>query len=645
VRRKFGLRLGFVMMSMAVTSAGVFALHDFFQTPSWPIYDFFQRKTAVEANGDVVLIYITQSALDQAHKDAGYNFPWPREIWGQLLDVAKKLEAKSVTFDINFATDSMYGAADDESFNSAIKRNLIPVVMPGPDGARMTQGPNARITKDLGPLLSLGATTGPQESDGVYRFMPAEINGHKTLAFAREQAPHDRWLKFYRNLPWVDVYSLFNIYAGLKSDELANVESKLRGKHWVIGGAAPGLLDLKPLPTNPHAPGPEIHATALANSLEHREVRFFSATEDAVAALIGGIFTFGVLMFSATPIPALVGASVLSIFGPFAISALAWSQGFWFNPLPTLTVTGGVALFILGVRFQLEWRERQRLAKSVENSMSSDMVDLIRSGKIKLSRFGERREISIFFCDLSGFTTISETLDASVLVEVLNLYMQETVDLIFKNRGFVDKFIGDAVMAIWGAPVEDQKSHAKRALEAAIRFQDSFATFREKARELIGESANELTARVGAHTGTAIVGNIGANSRYNYTAIGDPVNLASRLEGLGKQYDCELLISEELLIAAHRITDPSFIELDLIAVKGKSTPTRIYTYEPSGLAKSSYSKALDFYRRARFAEALEIFDTIVDFDPARKMVDRCRSAVKNGVPKSYREGVWHFDEK
>lgn len=643
-------RGGFVLLASALTAAGVFALHDFFQTPAWPVYDLFQRTTALEKSNDVALVYITQTSLDQTDRESGYKFPWPREIWGQLLDVAKKLDAKSVTFDIGFATDSMYGAADDESFNAAIKRNGLPVVMPGPDGARMKQGPNARIAKDLGALLSLGITTNPQESDGVYRRMPAEVRGYKPLAFAREQDPHEIWMRFYRPgaIPWVDVYSVFNLYAGLKSENLARVETLLRGKHWVIGGAAPGLLDLKPLPTNPHAPGAEIHATALSNLLEHREIRFFSATADAWAAFAGALLTFGTLLFSATPIPALVGASLLSLLGPFAISALAWTQGFWFNPLPTLTVTGCLALGTLGLRFQIEWRERQRLAKTVENSMSSDMVDLVRSGQLKLSRFGERREISIFFSDLSGFTTISETLDASVLVDVLNMYMQETVELIFKNRGFVDKFIGDAVMAIWGAPVDDPEAHANRALEAALGFQDAFERFREKARAVIGDRANELSARVGVHTGTAIVGNIGANSRYNYTAIGDPVNLASRLEGLGKQYDCEFLVSEELLVAARRRQDPAFIELDLIAVKGKSTPTRIFT---GGVAvgpddRAAYAKALDFYRHARFAEALEIFEPLAGrFAPARKMGERCRSALRGGPPKPYREGVWHFDEK
>jgi adenylate cyclase len=643
-----------VLLCSLLTAIGVFAIHNSFQTPAWPVYDYLQRSTALESSSDVALIYITQEALDRAAKDIGYKFPWPREVWGELLDVAKKLDAKSVTFDIGFSSASMYGVADDDSFNTSIKRNQIPVIMPGPDGAKMTEGPNARIAKDLGPLLILGATNNPQESDGIYRRMPVEIRGHRSLAFAREPQPepasHDIWMKFYRQdgIPWVDVYSLFNVYAGLKSDALTKVENTLRGKHWIIGGAAPGLLDLKPLPTNPRAPGPEIHATALSNLIEHHEIKFFSASDDAVAAFAGALLTFAVLIFSATPIPALAGASLLALIGPFAISALVWLMGYWFNPLPTLTVTGTLALVTLGLRFQVEWRQRQRLAKSVENSMSSEMVDLIRLGKLELTRFGERREISIFFCDLSGFTTISESLDAAILVDVLNLYMQETVDLIFKHRGFVDKFIGDAVMAIWGAPVHDPRNHAVDALATAIEFQTAFARFREKAHALIGESANELSARVGVHTGTAIVGNIGAHTRFNYTAIGDPVNLASRLEGLGKQYDCDLLISEEMLIAARCLGDSRFIEVDLIAVKGKSTPTRLFTYDTAVGPddRTQYAKALDFYRHARFAEALASFESVAShFPPARKMAERCRSAIQNGRPKFYRDGVWYFDEK
>ncbi|RYZ67368.1 MAG: hypothetical protein EOP05_17820, partial [Proteobacteria bacterium] len=407
------------------------------------------------------------------------------------------------------------------------------------------------------------------------------------------------------------------------------------------------LLDLKPTPVDPYAPGPIIHATAMANAMDGQQIIPFSASKTALASIAVSIFAFAILLFSATPVPALVGASLVSLLGPLLLSFLLWQSGAWMNPVPVVIGTGLLSLAVLGVRFQLEWRERQRLAKTVENAMSSEMVELVRKGEIHLSRFGERREISIFFCDMSGFTTVSENLEASMLVDVLNLYFNEVVNMIFDNEGFVDKFIGDAVMAIWGAPAIDQADHAKRAVESAVQFSATMQSFRAKARVLIGEAAEGLTARAGVHTGVAIVGHVGSQNRHNYTAIGDSVNLASRLEGIGKQYDCELLVSEDALTAADRMNDRDFIEVDTLAVKGRSKPTRIFTHVPLAPdhERAAYRSALEFYRSGQFAEALNLFEKATSIAPYKKMGDRCRTALSSGTPKSFREGVWHFDEK
>lgn len=641
-------RLGITIACSLLAGAGVYLTGESLQRPAWPVYDLFQRLTAKQEPKDVALVLITQAALDDVQKQNGFNWPWPREFHGALMTVAGKLGAKSVTFDINFATPSSFGLQDDQKFNQAIRDSQVPVVMPGPDGAKMSKGPNATIK--AGANIHEGSTIFQIGSDGVTREMPAIINGKTPLSYALIKAPNSDALKFYKHIEAVDYSNVLHMFRAIEDGKPIPPElgaDKLRGVHWVVGAAAPGMMDLKPTPLDPSAPGPSVHATALANALEQSGVDFLSKTESAMAASVGAFVVFAVLLFTSTPIPALTGAAILTIAGPFVFSFLLWLANCWFNPLAALVNTGVIALIVLATRFQMEWKERQRLAKSIENAMSADMVNMIRKGKLKLARFGERREISIFFCDLSGFTTISENLDAATLVEVLNMYLEETVNLIFLNRGYVDKFIGDAVMALWGAPAIEGENHAVLALESAMQFQDAFAKFRERAKSVVGESANQLSARVGVHSGTAIVGNIGANNRYNYTAIGDPVNLASRLEGLGKQYDAYLLISEEMLIAAQRHGDPRYTELDLIAVKGKSTPTRIFTYDPKASAseKSVYAKALDFYRLARFAEALEIFETIPKFGPAKKMAERCRKLLADGTGKTYQAGVWYFDEK
>ncbi len=656
LKRKF-VRLALVLFGAAFVSVAAYLIAPSFERAAWPIYDFFQKETALETAPEVALIYITQGSLDelQNNPETAITWPWPREIYGLMARVASQLGAKSLTYDIVFSTPSLYGVDDDRAFNQALRDSKMPIVLVGGDGHHV-QYPNADILKDLSSTVRFGVVTVPQEADGVYRRMPSEVNGALPLGYAAVEKPdqHETWLKFYRpgRIPMLEASEVFHLARALEekrplSPELEKVSSALKGRHLMVGAAAPGLLDLKPTSVDPYAPGVLVHATALGNALQKISIQKLEPRSLALISGVVSIAAFLVLLLSSTPVPALIGASIVSIVGPFVLAFAAWRMNMWLNPLPILASTGVLSLAVLGVRFQLEWRERERLAKTVSNAMSPDMVELVRRGDMRLTRFGERREISIFFCDLSGFTTISEKLEASVLVDVLNLYLDEVVNLIFDNNGFVDKFIGDAVMALWGAPVEGQTDHAIRAVQSAVRFSETMEQFRSKARALVGDDAEVLTARAGVHTGVAIVGHIGSQSRHNYTAIGDSVNLASRLEGIGKQYDCEVLLSEDVLVAANRLQDPNFLEVDVIAVKGRSKPTRIFTYvaKADELQREAYREALKRYQAADFKAALEKFEQAKDLLPSKKMADRCRLALTAGVPKSFRSGVWHFDEK
>jgi adenylate cyclase len=305
----------------------------------------------------------------------------------------------------------------------------------------------------------------------------------------------------------------------------------------------------------------------------------------------------------------------------------------------------------LTYRFQTEWRERERLAKSIENSMSTSMVKMIRNGELSLARFGERRTISILFSDLSGFTTLSEQTDPARLVEILNLYLDECVDLVFHHAGYVDKFIGDAIMALWGAPVVGQDDHAKLALRAALEYEAAVTRFNAKAREQYGFEKDLFTARVGLHSGPAIVGNIGSHSRYNYTAIGDSVNLASRLEGLGKYYGLTLLISEEALREAGALESDEVYLVDRVAVKGRSQAVAVYS-RTQGYSKESiehYARAFEHYQDGQWDLATEALVHAVDLPPAAILLERCQEAVDRGAiehpNRQLKDGVWHHDEK
>jgi adenylate cyclase len=640
---------------IAATTAG-----EIFQRPGWVVYDAWQRSTAPARAEGVTFVVIDQGSLDAFRDDPeiAIGWPWPRGVYAAFVKVANQLGAKSIVFDGLFANPSSNGVEDDREFGRTIKASTIPVIAGGEDG-RNARPPNPAIMEEAGGKLRQGVVTVPLEADGIFRRMPLAIDGRPTLAFAAlsavdpsvEQRKNDTiWLRFYRDhgVPWVETSAVFRMFRAIEDGttmppDLEDEIRQLTSTHWIVGASAPGLMDLKPFPTEPHAPGPLVHATAIANWLEGEEVRLLGARETGFITGAFGFVLFLYLFLVVRPIPALFGGIAIALIGSVGLSYVAWVSGFWLNPFPTLVSTSLLGVGVLGYRFQREWRELDRLATSVENAMSGDMVEMIRRGELRLTRFGERREITILFSDLSGFTTLSEKLDAEQLVELLNLYLDEAVELIFEKQGFVDKFIG----ALWGAPVIGQTNHAKLALDAALGFKDAVRRFNEKAKEKFGETGAVFKARVGVHTGPAIVGNVGSHSRYNYTAIGDSVNLASRLEGIGKHYDCDLLISQEALDAAGSTGQPGFVRVDVMAVKGRSTPTHIFTYVP-GLPidqAEAYASGFEAYQKGLFDVAIASFRKSPEIPSSEMMIRRCQAGLSPGGLPQFKNGVWHHDEK
>ncbi len=668
-----GAVLLFVTVSAIVFLDTIQSSRAIFERWGWPLYDALQRQHAPQAKHDVAVILITQRSLDEFrdNPDLKLGWPWPREVYGAMVDVAGKLEARSVMFDILFDSPSTFGMADDESFNNALERYLAEpshkVVFPAPTALAFHK-PAPRILGTLDSRFTYGAVDIPVEADGVYRRVPLQFKGQagetylpfglaglieKNLAVNGRQ-----WLKFYQtdSISVVDASEVFRLYqhefqGGPSDAEIEKAREILKGKTWMIGLSAAGLYDLRPLPTDARAPGVMLHATTYLNGVERTHVSELNALEHGIIHFLIGALLVYLALIALRPGPALLGAvSVLFLVLPVT-SWFAWLFGYWFNPLPGMLGLGLMLATFLTYRFQTEWRERERLAKSIENSMSTSMVKMIRSGELSLARFGERRTISILFSDLSGFTTLSEQTDPARLVEILNLYLDECVDLVFEHAGYVDKFIGDAIMALWGAPVVGQTDHAKLALRAALAYEAAVDRFNAKARVKFGFDRDLFTARVGLHSGPAIVGNIGSHSRYNYTAIGDSVNLASRLEALGKYYGLTLLISEEALVEAGALQSSDVYLVDRVAVKGRAKAVSVYS-RTEGFSKAaiaSYKRAFDHYQNSEWKLATEALVQAKDLPPSEILLERCQEAVVRGEIKhpnrQLKDGVWHHDEK
>ena len=323
------------------------------------------------------------------------------------------------------------------------------------------------------------------------------------------------------------------------------------------------------------------------------------------------------------------------------------------EPLSVLTRDEVGELALSFNRMVEELRTRERIKDTFGKFVDPRIVTrLIGSG----AEQAERRTLTIFFSDIKDFSGISEQLTASAVVNLLNSYFGTVADVIHAHRGFIDKYIGDAVMAFWVSPFSAGDDHAIDACLAALAQQEAIRALRDQLPEITGMRRNppKLAVRMGIATGEAVVGTIGSDSTRSYTVIGDTVNLASRLESINKVYGSSLILSEETYRMAQQVIEAR--ELDFITVAGKTEPVRIYeamgrvgelTPERSQL-REMFASGLAAYRRQNWDEAQTCFDSCllgaVEDGPSLLFVERIRK-LRSIPPPADWGGVWHFLEK
>lgn len=381
--------------------------------------------------------------------------------------------------------------------------------------------------------------------------------------------------------------------------------------------------------------GVEVHANVLQNLLDGRYIRTFGAGARLLLLLlaaglaVGAVFRFGTGWGAALA----AGVALAVVLGGFWLwsgsaylfpgrALFALGPGYVFLPmvpgvLATILGYGGSTAYVAVV----EGREKRFIKGAFGKYLSPTLVERIARNPAALQLGGAKRTLTILFSDLSGFTTLSERKDAQALVTQLNEYLDEMTELVLQERGYLDKYIGDAVMAFWNAPVP-LDDHADRALRCAVLMQRRMADLnrRWQAEE---EGMEPLAVRIGVNTGEAVVGNVGGKDRFDYSAIGDPVNLASRLEPANKSYGTFVMCARDTLDAA----TPGLVrvrELDRIAVVGKSEPVTVYEVLELGdhrfppereEALARYQEALEAYRRRDFAAAEAGFARALEADP------------------------------
>ncbi len=396
----------------------------------------------------------------------------------------------------------------------------------------------------------------------------------------------------------------------------------------LIGASATGIGDLRATPFGGiDFPGVEIHANLIDNILNQQ---FLMKHGPQFLTDIGFIFLFGLpLGLWLVVIQPRWMALTLLLLVPFgAIVYWAFLHGWWLNFIvPALfTLVPNVSLVAL-YRVFFEEQEKRKIRGAFQQYVSPEVIRRLLSDPERVKP--RKTEVTVLFSDIRGFTTISENLDAQELAGLLNGYLTDMTKIIFKYQGTLDKYIGDAVMAIWGAPF-DAPDHAEKCCAAAVSMLSKLS---EMQKDWRARGYPELDIGIGINTGIASVGNMGSSLRYGYTAMGDSVNLASRLEGLNKEYGTRIVVSESTRKEIHS-DELIFRELDLIRVKGKLQPVTIYEVLSAGAAEQSGKELVELFDRGResykqqdWTAAKSHFENILrrwpDDTPSKIFLSRC----------------------
>lgn len=311
-----------------------------------------------------------------------------------------------------------------------------------------------------------------------------------------------------------------------------------------------------------------------------------------------------------------------------------------------LFLAGGIVTYpvTFTYRFFVVDRDIRRLQNNFWHYIDPQVVQKIADQGEEIHLGGERRVLSVLFSDIAGFTTISESMNPQELFYLMTSYLSNMTDILIGRGGTLDKYIGDAVMGFFWAPLS-YEDHAIRAADTAIHMRTLLPKFNE---DLVQHGIKPIDFRVGISTGEVMVGNIGSHDRFNYTVLGDTVNLASRLEGTGKEYDVHIIISE----STKKLLWPLYLtrELDTIAVKWKTEWVKIYELVgyavdyPERTLYFDYEKALDLYRKENYREAGKLWQKQAQDDPpSRVMMYRCLEILKGNI--TVEDGIYHMTHK
>ena len=553
----------------------------------YKVFDLLSVATApLASQTPITIVGIDEASATQLN----LNWPFPRSVHAEVIDRLVEAGAAVIAFDVQFSQPTT--PEDDARFARAIAA-AGNVVLASSYDYYETAG--ARVFQRMDPVTAFtqaGATVGWTDmelsGDGVPRRMALDdqsfwLQAIRTLIRVIPDAlpgePGVPPQALIRHLGPQDTFPIIPFYQVLNRD--SSIEGVFTDAIVLIGRTGGASTDINvaqtdafltpfTLTSGQRTSGVEIHATQIENALLGNMLEPASPTQNllllsaAMLLVLPALIWWNPLRSSITIL--MVGAGVVGIaYWMFRDHSVWYAAA---GPLAGI----GVAFVGTGTgAFVTERRRAERIRSTFAMYVSGDVVQEMIANPDKLKLGGERRDVSVLFSDLAGFTSLSERLEPDEVAQVVNMYLTAMTRVIMAHGGTVDKFIGDAVMAFWGAPLDDPQ-HALHALKASIAMQQAMQEMQPALREL---GADTLSLRIGINSGPAIIGNMGSDIRFDYTAIGDTVNLAARLEGANKAYDTPILVSERTRQQVqHEIP---LRQVDRVRVKGKEHPVTVYT--------------------------------------------------------------------
>jgi adenylate cyclase len=530
--------------------------------------DIFRAEHA--PHPDIVILAIDNQALQKIGR-----WPWSRSTQAKIIKKVSAYHPQILGIDVTFSESET--DVSDSLFSESTSTADFPVVL----SSELIYTRNKQIPeKILLPIpelrnqsnVSTGFTNAPLDSDGLTRSLPFPIKMGKSTyqPFATKVAQQlnadttrpstDYFVSFANAYP---TYSLADLLAGNVPKE------KLENKIILMGATAADLHDTVLVPKkNQLIPGIEWNANVLDNLLLHREISLLPLL---ISLSIGLLLILIFVTLTGRVAPATISFILLgcAITIPL-ISLILWQFGFALMYATNFILS--ILLFIFHglFRWYMSEAEKRKLRRTVQPYFSPAVLTQIMENPSLLGLGGEKKDVSILFSDIRSFTTISENLSPEELITLLHEYFTEMTQAILDTDGVVDKFIGDAIMAFWGAPIP-QEDHAGRAVSAAIKMYQRLQMLQKKWEK---QGYPFIDIGIGIHTGDAVVGNMGSEQRFDYTLIGDNVNITSRLEGLNKEYKTHIIISEATKKRLSKA--PELKSLGEVKVKGKTIPIKIF---------------------------------------------------------------------